>query len=137
MGKRQPFEFLDHTADIKVRVHGKTLPEIFENVALAVSYYLAGEKKSRPRLMTQISVSANDNEALLYAFVDELLYLVDAEHFLVAKAEVTLVNGGLRARVYGDSTARYDVKQIKAATYAEMAIEQDLRGWTATLVLDV
>ncbi len=137
MAKMPPFEFLDHTADIKLQIHGKALPEIFKHTALAVSYYLTGGKKVRPRLITQISVAGQDQEEMLYAFVDELIYLLDAEKFLVAKADVIIEGKTLYAIVYGDAAERYEIKHIKAATYAEMSIRQDLRGWNATIVLDV
>ena len=39
------FEFLEHTADIKFRAFGKTLEEVFENSALAVSSIYSKEKK--------------------------------------------------------------------------------------------
>ncbi len=33
----EKFKFLEHTADIKFQVFGKTLEEVFENTALAIS----------------------------------------------------------------------------------------------------
>lgn len=137
------FEFLEHTADIKIKVYGKALNEIFENTALAISSFLTMNKKIDSRKGKVIQVSGNDNESLLYKFIDELLYLIDAENFVCSKAEVTLRGFNLKAELYGDDASKYEIDQIKAATYSEMYIKKindekkKQEYWEAQMVLDV
>lgn len=133
----QKFEFLDHTADIKFKAYGKNMNEVIENCALAFSSYIANEQKIKPIKVKIIDVKGDDKESLLYNFLDELIYLIDAENFLVTKAGVTVRGYKLHAELYGDDASKYNLKQIKAATYAEMYIKQDLKGWEAQVVLDV
>lgn len=131
------FEFLDHTADIKFKVSGKNLNEIFENVVLAVSNYLSDGKNVKKKEKKEIVIEKDNHETLMYAFIDELLYLLDSSAFLVKKAEVKIEGNKLTATLWGDSASTYEISQIKAATYAEMKIKENLRGWEAQVVLDV
>ena len=134
------FEFLEHTADIKFRVFGKTLAEIFENSALAVSEYLTRGKKIKLKKKKQFSLisSENDLNLLLYKFLDELIFFLDAENFLVAKAKVIIKKSHLKAVVYGDKASDYeDLDHIKAATYSEMYVKKTGAGWEAQAVMDV
>jgi len=130
------FVQLEHTADIKFKVKGITINEIFENSALALASYLS-DKKIAPVKSKSISVSGTDNESLLNHFLDELLYLVDAEHFITAKADVKVMGYNLKAQLYGDDSKNYEINQLKAATYAEMEIKKTKAGFEAVFVLDV
>lgn len=134
---RSKFEMLDHAADIKFKVCGKTLNEIFENSIEAVAYYFGGGEKIESKKGKIIEVRGSDIESLLYKFLDELLYLVDAERFIAVKGSVLLRGNNLKAELYGDDTNKYQLEHIKAATYAEMYIKKAEKGWEAQFVLDV
>ena len=137
--KTKKYVFLEHTADIKIKTYGKNINEIFENFALAVSNYLARGKKIKSKIKKIIKLSGDDKEALLYSFLDELIYLLDAKSFVVNKAKVKIEDNKLEALVYGDDASKYkDLDYIKAATYSEMYIKQKKdRVWEAQVVLDV
>ena len=132
------FEFLEHTADIKFRVKGKNLNEIFENTALAISDILGKGKKIKSLKKKKIMIKASDDKNLLYRFIDELIYLADAEGFIVSKAKVNIKGRNLSAVISGDNAKNYkDLDHIKAATYAEMEIKKTRAGWEAQAVVDV
>src|SRR3989344_179933 len=133
------YKFLEHTADIKFQIYGKTLNEVFENSVLAVAEYVSRGKKIKARKGKIINVSGNDLESLFYNFLDELVYLIDAENFVAAKAKVTIFGYNLKAELFGDSTNNYkDLDHIKAATYAEMYIKKlPDENWEAQAVMDV
>ena len=132
------FEFLEHTGDLKFRAYGNSLNEIFENCALAVSSVLGRGKKIKDSKQKEITVSGKDNESLLYNFIDELIYLFDAEEFIVSKAEVKIKDGKLNCVVYGDNSINYDdLDAIKSPTYAEMYVKQKDKFWECQVVLDV
>ena len=132
------YQFLEHTADIKFRLYGKTLNEIFENAVLAISEYISRGQKIKPSKGKVIDVSGIDYESLFYSFLDEIIYLLDAENFLVVKAKVTIRGYNLQAELFGDKASNYkDLDHIKAATYAEMYIKKTEDGFEAQAVLDV
>jgi len=136
MTDSEKFIQLEHTADIKFKVTGATINEIFENSVLAFASYVS-DKPIKTRKSKVISVSGIDNESLLNHFLDELIYLIDAEHFITGKAEVKVLGYNLKAELYGDDSKNYEINQVKAATYAEMEIKKAKIGFEAVFVLDV
>jgi len=135
----EKFKLMEHTADIKFQVHGEALNEIFENAALAFSYYISqeGEEKLSARKGKIIEVHAQDMNSLLSKFLDELIYVLDAENFAVVKAEVTLRGNNLRAELYGDDASGHHLTHVKAATYSDMYVKKINNSWEAQFVLDV
>jgi len=146
------YKFLEHTADVKFIVHGKTLKSIFENSVLAISEIISKDEKIENSITKRFKISGRDYEELLYSFIDEVIYLLDAENFVPSKAEVKLEkknrNGSynlrskgkiiLRAIIFGDKTGNYkNLKGIKSATYSEMYIKKKFDKWEAQVVVDV
>ena len=137
MPQEKPFTFLDHTADIKIKVLGRTLDEIFQNTVLALADYTNAGETITSKKGKVIEVIGTDTPSLLSNFIDELLYLIDAEHFVPAKATILLRGNNLKAELFGDDTKNYHLTHVKAATYAEMEIKKVKSGWEAIVVLDV
>jgi len=132
------YKFLEHTADIKFRAYGKTLEKAFENSVLAVSEILAKGKKVKNVKSKKVKIKANDEKELLYSLIDEVIYLFDAEDFLVASAKVKIKDRLIEVEFYGDDSKKYkDLDSIKAATYAEMEIKKNSKGYEVQAVVDV
>jgi len=132
------FVFLEHPSDIKFKAFGKNLDEVFENTAKAISSYLSPDRKVESKKSKKIHLRASDLESLLYSFVDEILFLLDAEKFVVSKAKVSINDNQMEAEIFGDNSKEYEIKQIKAATYADMYIKEIAEGnWECQMVLDV
>ena len=80
----------------------------------------------------------NDKEAMLSSFIEELIYLLDADDFVVAKAKVSVKGKKLNAEIFGYDSKNYEeLDHVKAATYAEMYVKKTSKGWEAQMVLDV
>ncbi len=98
---KRKFEFLEHTADVKIRVYGKSIEKVFENSAYALRKIIIKGKrikkdkkegdnlrKERYKIKKRkIKVFGKDYLSLLYNFLEEIIYLVDAENFLVKKID--------------------------------------------------
>ncbi len=135
---KPPYKFLSHTADIKFQAYGETLNEAFENAVLAVSQVLSKEQPIKSRKGKVINVFGDDMESLLYNFLEEIIFLLDTENFLVAKAEVTTRGNNLRAELFGDDASNYSgLTNIKSPTYSEMYVKKTEDGWELQAVLDV
>ena len=133
----EKFVFLEHMADIQFAAFGLTLDEVFSNCVLAVASYVNGGKTIHSSKGKVVEVQGQDKESLLCNFLDEILYLMDSEHFVTSRAEITLRGNNLKAELYGDDTKNYTLSHIKAATYAEMEIKKNENGWVAQVVMDV
>lgn len=136
------YKFLEHTADIKFVVSGKSIEEVFENSVLAISGFITKERKINCPLVKKFRVYGNDNEEMFYNFIDEIIYLLDADNFLVSKAKVSISEekGKKRLNVtaWGDNSRHYkDLDYVKAATYSEMYIKKSRNVWKAQAVIDV
>lgn len=132
------YEFLEHTADIKFRARGGTKEEAFESALLAFSHYVSKGSKIKSRKIRKIEVEGDDFENLLYNFIDELIYLIDAEDFVVRKGEVKIDGMRLNAELWGDDASNYsELEHVKAATYAEMYVKKKGKNWEVQMVLDV
>lgn len=133
------YEFLGHTSEIKFRAYGKDVEKIFENTALAISEIFSRGDKVGDKFRKEIEISGKETESLLYDFIDELIYLLDAEQFLVSRAKVKITGNELKATIFGDDALKYPgMDSIKAATYSDMYIRQNKDGsWEAQVVVDV
>jgi len=66
------FEFLSHTADIKIRVYGKNLKEIIDNSLLALKNFW-GPKLKKTKIEKKIKITSNNEVNLLIDFLSEVL----------------------------------------------------------------
>jgi SHS2 domain-containing protein len=90
---------LDHTADGKFRAFGATLEEALANAALACASLMWDWTKVEKKKSYSIEVLARDLEQLLYKFLEEVLYFLDAKNFLlggVDEVRIEKVVGGRR-----------------------------------------
>jgi SHS2 domain-containing protein len=133
------FKFLEHTADVKFLAFGKDKEEVFENSALALKEVICGKTKIKEEKEKKIRVEGNDLESLLYIFLEEIIYLLDGENFIISGIKNLKINGFvLNATIKGDETKNYHfTNKVKAITYNDMLIEQDKGKWTVQAVLDV
>ena len=133
------FKFLEHTADIKFQAWGKNISELFENSALAAKEAICGKTKIQEKEKIKIAAKGKDYEAMLYRFLEEILYLLDAENFILSKVKEIKISGfGLKAVLIGDKTKNYKfTNSVKAVTYSEMFIKKQKGKWISQVVLDV
>lgn len=131
------FELLAHTADVGFRVRGATLPELFENAARALMSFTTGQ--SAPEVRRVAEVTGEDYEALLVAWLNEVLYLFDSGELAPAEFQVlSLEPGRLTAAVTGRPRGAESWRLIvKAVTYHQIEVKEAVGGWEATVYLDV
>jgi SHS2 domain-containing protein len=139
------FEQFDHAADVGIRGIGPSAAEAFRQAALAL-YALVASDPSRvePARELAFELSAQDLEELLFDFLNELIYLLDAERLVGRELEVEIepVAPGvrLRARVRGeahDPSRHGGIVDPKGATYTGLRVAQEGGGWVAQCVVDV
>ncbi|MEM4264123.1 MAG: archease [Candidatus Woesearchaeota archaeon] len=125
------FDILPHTADGKFRAYGKTLEEKFSNALLAMFSFMFETEEVKPKIKKEIKVKGKDEQALLYNWLEEFLYILDTDSFIPHKTEKmkiekTAKGFELSATVLGDKADAYkSVGSVKAVTYAEMEITKD------------
>lgn len=135
------YEQFPHTADIGVRVFGKDLKELFENAAFAMFDIIADLEGISGDTAVEFDLKAADDEELLVAWLDELLYNFYTKELIFHKFRIDeLKDGKLRATAFARPVAanRNRLKtEVKAATYHDLKIKSDSGGYSVEIILDV
>ena len=128
------YKYLDHTADIKFQAFGKSLEEAFSNSAYAMTKIICKEKVME-RITKRIMIKGIDKKSLLYRFLDEILFLLNAKNFLLSKIkEIKIRDNMLTAVLSGDDLGNYKLGlDVKSVTYNDMIISERM----VQVVLDI
>ena len=122
------FEVIEHTADIGIRAYGIDLSKAFTNAARGMFSLITDLAKVNEVLYRDVEITAPDREILLVKWLNELVYLFDAELILFTRFHIgTLTDTGFQARCYGEKVdkSRHELKRgIKSATYHMLKVEK-------------
>ncbi len=138
----EPFEILEHTADIGIVARGRDLKELFVNAARGMFSVVTDLGRVNGGFEIEVSVEGNDYEDLLVAWLNELLYLFEVESVLLRDFFVREIGRhSLKALVRGEpiDLRRHTIeRQIKACTYYEARVQKDGEGrWEGQVYFDV
>jgi SHS2 domain-containing protein len=138
------FEILEHTADIGIAAYGKNKREVFINAAKVMFEIIAGENKTlKENFCDKIKLEADNLEGLLFAWLNELLYISETKLVILNKFEIKdLSNDKIEAEVGGAKINPPSVKiekEIKAVTYHRLEIIKDEKSglWRAQVIFDI
>lgn len=143
------FEQLEHTADIKIRVYGTSLKELFRHAVIGmfqivrpiipgcriVNDQVVCEKLPISR---EVSISSIDQSALLVDFLSDLLSLSDIHNEAYLDATIhDLSDTQVSATVHGAKVTGFEVVELKAVTYHECEIKKVGDEWQVDIVFDI
>ncbi len=144
------YKILEHRADIKIKVSGKTIEELYKNAVLSMAEILyknfppeAGQSFAEKLTKTIVTKSA-DREVLLVDFLNDILG--ESQINQVIYPEVRFIDfhpegiqgvSYLKAEISGYAIKRFD-EDIKAVTYHDLSVRQNKNGaWEAVILFDV
>jgi SHS2 domain-containing protein len=134
------FEFIEHTADVGIMAYGADVKEAFANAARGMFSLITETGSIRETEYRDIEVTAPDMESLLVTWLNELVYLFDAENMLFSRFDITeLGTDRLSARAYGEPVdkTRHGLKTgIKAATYHMVEVDRS-KGGRVRVLFDI
>ena len=144
----EKYEFFDKTADAKFQAFGMDYDEVFINAEEAMISVMFNIKELREYdILTEdreIMVEGANLEALLYNFLEEVLFLLGAESFvgLVTKLIIGKKDEGyiLKAKIQGTQSLNFEShNEVKAVTYNEMYVKFDEKKgcYVAQVVVDI
>lgn len=143
--KSRPFEILEHTADIGLRIRGKSLEELFLNAAAGLFFLIAGE--DRPASAgkapeTKMKFSEEKTEQLFLKWLRELLFYFSAKRYILDSIRFEELNEkSLRASAGGwifDPARDEQHYEVKAVTYHQFKFEKKKDGsFEAEMILDI
>ncbi|MCW8802061.1 MAG: archease [Candidatus Bathyarchaeota archaeon] len=139
------FKFLEHTADAFVEAYGASLEEAFESAGMAFTDVMTTLETVEPKIESSFVLEAQDEEALLYSWLEELLLEFELKEMLYSRfqvSEITKTDEGfkLAAKAWGevyDPSRHVSKVGVKAATYHQMKIVKDSGGVVLRFLLDI
>jgi SHS2 domain-containing protein len=139
------FEFVDEvTSDLAVQLDGPSLESVFEAAAQALlAATLENPGAVRSRQTRELRLREHDLGLLLLRFLNELIYLRDAERLLLRASQLSIRRNGeteLTACLEGEpmDAARHELAgEVKATTAHGLQVEERPWGWRARVTFDV
>jgi len=137
--KKKKYKILEHKADLKIKVFGKTKEELFENAVIGMqraANYTPTKQPTTKQL--KIKIKSVDLLSLLVDFLSEVLYLIETEKLVFEKVEFEkFTEKEIEANLIGKPLKRMGV-HIKGVTYHDLDIGQKKDGtWRATILFDI
>jgi SHS2 domain-containing protein len=142
-----PYHYLEEigTADIAFEATGRDLPELFSDAADATTNVMIDNIEAiQARETRQIKVSNDKLDMLLFDFLQELIFLKDAERLLLRIQEVQIDHRDkmylVKATAGGetlDVERHHQRADVKAVTLHNFVVEQTDGGWKARVLLDI
>eukprot|EP00030_Apusomonadida_sp_AF-17_P005627 a5599_30.p1 GENE.a5599_30~~a5599_30.p1 ORF type:complete len:226 (+),score=80.15 a5599_30:29-679(+) len=137
------YEYRDHTADIQLHAWGYDLAMTFENTALAMFDYMVELPAMAIKETRRIEAKAHDLNSLLFAFMDEWLYMFNTEMFVAKQIFISAFdreNFVIRAEGRGeifDKTVHPAGTEVKAITFSEMQIHETDTRCDIYIIVDI
>jgi len=135
------FTFLDHTADMGIRVTAPTLGGLFENAAQSLMQIMIKQRPAARTSILRLSVSGEDLSDLMVRWLGEILYLLQGESKVVMDIDIdSITETRLEATLLVDPfnpKQHVVITEIKAVTYHQIEVGRRGYGWEATVVFDL
>lgn len=139
------FEFLDAvTSDLAFVARGESVDGVFAAAAEAVLAATVEDPRTVRRWEERpVVIEESDIELLLLAFLNELVFLRDAEELLLHVGQIAIRLDG-RVRLEGtlvgerlDHRRHRVIAEVKACTAHGLRVARTREGWEARATLDV
>jgi tRNA nucleotidyltransferase (CCA-adding enzyme) len=141
-GSEARWELFSHGADVGVRGIGPTREAAFSQAACALTGVVTDPGRVRPRESVLLECEAGDDELLLAAFLNEIVFAMATRRMLFSEVDVAFDGRRLRALARGepvDSVRHEPAVEPKGATLTELRVRRDAQegSWVAQCVVDV
>ncbi|QSG05581.1 archease [Halapricum desulfuricans] len=134
------YELREHTADVAVEATGETIDAVFGAVADGLAAAMHDDPPGEGDRF-ELTRTAESREALLFDYLDELIYQRDVRAVLPVDNEATVRKTAdgwtVTASARGVPLSSITAREVKAVTYSEMRLESTADGWRAYVVFDV
>ncbi len=135
------YEVVEHTADIGLRIRAPDRPGLFVEAARALFSLIVHHPDAvRPAELRRFEIPGQQDDYLLFDWLNELLYAFETERLVLSEFQVELDADGLRATARGEplDPARHGPEhEVKAITYHGLRVESSDTGWIAELIVDI
>ena len=138
----QPYEYIEHTADMGLLVRGKSLSDLLRNAAQGLFETIAVVDTVDETDAVEIHLTAESVEDLFVRWLDELIFQHEIKETFFKRADIkNCSETEVSATVYGEP-ANFDKHQvyteIKSVTYHQLQVVRKRDGsWFAQVIFDL
>lgn len=135
------YHILPHTADVRLKVSGKNLNELFEAALAGMNEIIKPgfcAKKTKPEYTQPVALEARNVTELLVGFLSEVLALSHEKKCIFCEVRfLEFLPTKLSAELRGSAQTSFE-EDIKAVTYHEAEVRQNPdASWETVLVFDI
>jgi len=138
---KKKYKFINHTADVGIKVWGESLESLFENAAYSMFDILTELDKVKVKESLGVEIEGKRTDELLADWLRNLLYKFNGEGYLLREFNIEEISKkDLKAKVGGEKLdlSRHTLKtEIKAVTYHGLEVKKTSQGWEAQVIFDV
>ena len=139
--RRAGFRLLAHTADIGLEAHAPSCAALFVAAAKGFKALVYGTSPARAALRREVRLEAGDRAELLVAWLNEILFLGEADRLVPAAFEIVELTGQTLVAVIAgepfDPALHAIERSAKAVTYHRLVVEERAEGWYARVYIDL
>jgi SHS2 domain-containing protein len=142
---RAKHESLGHTSDLGLWVEAEDLSTLFAGAAEALGQVMWENPPHGEVVWRSLDLNGDDLVDLLIRYLNELIYLFDAEEMLCVRVDIAIdqhpdgstVLVGRVGLVDFDPAQHHGANAVKAATYHQAKLVRRGNRWRAEVFLDV
>ena len=127
-------------ADVAFLVESASLNKLFEECAGAVFSQIADAVTVRQKVKKVITARAKTLPELLHSFLEEIVFLKDAEQLVFNDCHAIVNGNQVTATLYGEKIDRKRnrlLNDVKAVTWNSFKAERKGKKYVAKFVLDI
>ncbi|MHA2297910.1 MAG: archease [Candidatus Hodarchaeales archaeon] len=143
-----PFELLEDIAiaDACYKLTGKNLEELIKSSFLALMDCVVNVETVDEKHQSIIEISNSPADKLLYGFLEEIVYLIDAESMIYHSCQVKISPDkdnnlySLHCYLKGEKIDynKHEMRtDVKAVTYYQFYVKKVADGWEARVTFDL
>ena len=137
------YEFFDVTADIGFKAYGETLEEAYINASKAMFNVISDTRNIKCKIVKNIEIISEDEVALLYDYLSELLFLSETELILFSCFKLSIKKYEDQFKLIGEVkgenmnwSKHKRGTEVKAVTYHLMKVEKE-KNYKVQVILDL
>ncbi|MEW6455589.1 MAG: archease [Acidobacteriota bacterium] len=134
------YEIFFTTADIGLKVRGKSIEELFKNAAEGMFSIMRKNLKNRSNsIKRKIDVKSYEWESLLAEWLNELLFLYDSKKVIFTNFKINeILPYRIKAEINGYKANKEDIlREIKAVTLHNLKIIKEKNIWKTEIIFDI
>lgn len=138
---KSDFSIIDHTADLGIRVRGKSLKDLFERAAISMIQIMIKGNRGEKTNTVKLSVPGEDLADLMVRWLGEILYFFEGEGEVVTTVSIdsispTRLDATLKTVPF-DPNLHEVICEIKAVTYHQIQVSRKDDHWETTVIFDL